>query len=142
MVLDDHGYKRAVELLLHLQFKGFEQAVASTARWINEVNMGDDWALPVVGEKIITTPQPIPSAPAAVNNLAGSMMRKRKSEDESAKENAAAPVNTLSAGLVRKKIKTDADDASSTTHGASTLPAEPKVNVLGAGLVRKKTKPT
>jgi regulator of Ty1 transposition protein 109 len=139
VVLDDNGYKRAVELLLHLQFEGIEQAIASTSRWINEVNMGENWALPVVGENI-TAPQSPPSAPGVVNNLGGLITRKRKSEDGFAKESATVPVNVLGGGLVRKKVKVAPDAASTGLERADTVVTEPKVNVLGTGLVRRKAK--
>ncbi|KAI3321829.1 hypothetical protein HD806DRAFT_502050 [Xylariaceae sp. AK1471] len=139
VVLDDNGYKRAVELLLHLQFKGLEQAIASTSRWINEVNMGENWALHVVGEKMVAS-QSVPSAVGVMNNLAGSIIRKRKNEDESTKENASISVNRLDGGLVRKKVKVDTDEASADVQRVNVMAAEPKVNVLGSGLVRKKTK--
>ncbi|KAI0966667.1 histone acetylation protein-domain-containing protein [Xylaria arbuscula] len=81
VVLDDNGYQRAVELLLHLEFKGLEQAIASTSRWTGEVNMGEDWALSVVGEKVVLTQPASEATLKTVNNLTGSIQRKRKSED-------------------------------------------------------------
>ncbi|KAI0100784.1 hypothetical protein GGR51DRAFT_531660 [Nemania sp. FL0031] len=140
VVLDDNGYKRAVELLLHLEFKSLDQAIASTSRWVSDVNMGESWALPVTGEKEIPN-QPASSAPPrTVNNLAGSIQRKRKSDDESPHENTSGPVNTLGRGLVRKKAKTDTDTGPVNVIGDSKIDPEPKVNMLGSGLVRKKAK--
>ncbi|KAI1305635.1 hypothetical protein F5Y03DRAFT_355401 [Xylaria venustula] len=140
VVLDDNGYQRAVELLLHLEFRGLEQAIASTSRWTGEVNMGDDWALPVVGEKVVLA-QPASDAPLkTVNNLTGSIQRKRKSEDESSKEQQSAPVNSLGGGLLRKKVKVDPTEGSAELQSANETGSGPKVNVLGSGLVKKKTK--
>ncbi len=138
VVLDDNGYKRAVELLLHLEFKCLEQAIASTSRWIGEVNMGEDWALPVVGEKAVLA-QSASNAPKTVNNLTGSIQRKRRSEDESSKENQSTQVNMLGEGLVRKKVKVENDEGSADVQSANS---GPKVNVLGSGLIRKKAKAT
>ncbi|KAI0392845.1 hypothetical protein F5Y17DRAFT_434907 [Xylariaceae sp. FL0594] len=120
VVVNDHEYTRAVELLLHLEFKGLEQAIASTSRWVSEVNMGENWALPIVGEAVASVPaQPssVPNGtiPGAVNNLQASIIRKRKTEDPTTvtegpvKETAAAApaVNMLGAGLVRKRAKVD-----------------------------------
>ncbi|KAI1178534.1 hypothetical protein F4777DRAFT_538027 [Nemania sp. FL0916] len=137
VVLDESGYKRAVELLLHLEFKGIEQAIASTSRWTSEVNMGEDWSMSVVGEKVIPA-QPGSSAPSrTVNDLAGSIQRKRKKDTDPSEENSSAPVNTLGGGLVRKKVKVDADGESA---DAVKINVEPKVNVLGSSMIRKKAK--
>ncbi|KAI1821577.1 hypothetical protein F4861DRAFT_518309 [Xylaria intraflava] len=141
VVLDENGYNRAVELLLHLEFKGLEQAIASTSRWVNEVNMGESWALPIVGEKLMPT-QPASSSPGLVNDLAGSVVTKRKNEDESVKDTSSSQANMLGAGLIRKKVKVDMDEKPADTQGANATAAGPIVNVLGSGLVRKKTKPT
>ncbi|KAI0525402.1 hypothetical protein F5B22DRAFT_589773 [Xylaria bambusicola] len=136
VVLDDSGYKRAVELLLHLEFKGLEQAIASTSRWTGEVNMGDGWALPVTGEKILAE-----SAPAlpikTMNNLTGLIQKKRKSEDEPS--NDIQPT-MLSKGLVRKKAKLDNNEGLINIQSANEVNAEPRVNILGSGLVKKKPK--
>ncbi|KAK8116944.1 uncharacterized protein PG998_005225 [Apiospora kogelbergensis] len=142
VVLDDSGYKRAVELLLHLEFGSVKQALASTARWINEVNVGESWSLDIVGRR------PNPMLPAAasgdgattgvVNNLSGMIKRKRAADGgaEDSCSGEALSVNTLGEGLVRKKPKT------SESHQPLPTPSSngEKVNVLGAGLVRKKQK--
>ncbi|KAJ2987073.1 hypothetical protein NUW58_g4704 [Xylaria curta] len=126
VVLDDNGYKRAVELLLHLEFKSLEQAIASTLRWTSEVNMSKSWALPIFGEKTIPD-QLAPTALRIVNNLTGSIQKKRKSDDESSQENASGPVNMLGKGLLRKKPKVDADEGSGGVHGATGISAEPNI---------------
>ncbi|KAI0403168.1 hypothetical protein F4802DRAFT_317158 [Xylaria palmicola] len=110
VILDENGYKRAVELLLHLEFKTLDQAIASTARWVSEVNMGDGWAIPVTGEKLIADqfPSAVPSRTA--NSLTGSVVRKRKSEEEASRGNQPAAVNVLGGGLLRKKVKVDTNE--------------------------------
>ncbi|GAP92962.1 putative H3 K56 histone acetylation protein KAT11 [Rosellinia necatrix] len=112
VVLDDNGYKRAVELLLHLEFKNLEQAISSTSRWVSEVNTGERWDSLVTGEKSITEPSTASAPLSTVNNLTGLVQRKRKTETKAEAE-AGAPtegapsplVNTLGGGLVRKRIK-------------------------------------
>lgn len=107
MVLDDNGYKRAVELLQNLEFKSLEQATASTSRWVDEVNMGENWALPLVGEKMVED-RLLPEASSSsgtVNNLSGSVQKKRKSEDRELEASGPASVNMLGGGLVRKRAK-------------------------------------
>ncbi|KAI1360305.1 hypothetical protein F5Y08DRAFT_52984 [Xylaria arbuscula] len=141
VVLDENGYNRAVELLLHLEFKGLEQAIASTSRWIGEVNMGDDWALSVTGEKIIADPTSEPAA-TTVNNLTGIIQKKRKSEDTLPEDNQTAPVQMLGQGLVRKRAKLDNEQGSTDISSANDTNVDPKVNVLASGLVRKKAKPS
>ncbi|KAI8630368.1 hypothetical protein F5Y19DRAFT_429809 [Xylariaceae sp. FL1651] len=139
VVFNDNDYKRAVELLLHLEFKSLGQAIASTSRWINEVNTGEDWGLHVIGEKVIRG-QSASSALGAVNNLSGSIVKKRPGDGDPSKENAPTPVNMLGSGLVRKRVKVDEDRIPTDTQSADGVVSEAKVNVLGAGLVRKKAK--
>ncbi|KAI1400865.1 histone acetylation protein-domain-containing protein [Hypoxylon fuscum] len=147
VVLNENGYKRAVELLLHLEFGTLEQAIASTARWTMEVNMGDNWALEIVGQRAAIAATTTTVADGAVNNLSGMIRRKRAADDHSADgtTSTAVPVTTLGGGLVRKKAKIDTDTAAdASTNGLDQSPttteSEPKVNVLGTGLVRKKSK--
>ncbi|KAK5631108.1 hypothetical protein RRF57_006823 [Xylaria bambusicola] len=128
VVLDDSGYKRAVELLLHLEFKSIEQAIASTSRWTGEVNMGDAWALPVIGEKILAESSSAPLI-KTVNNLAGSVQKKRKNEDKASNDIQPTSVQMLGAGLVRKKAKLDNNEGLADVQSANNTNAEPKVNV-------------
>lgn len=140
VVLDDSGYKRAVELLLHLEFGTLKQAITSSARWTNEVNGGQDWSLNIVGQRETPVHTAVEGGNKTVNDLSGMFKRKRPAADTAADTPAVvpaeAPVNNL-AGLVRKKAKVAVD-----TIPASSNDNEPKVNTLGAGLVRKKAKPT
>ncbi|KAI1745925.1 hypothetical protein F4680DRAFT_3952 [Xylaria scruposa] len=143
VVLDENGYKRAVELLLHLEFKSPEHAVASTSRWTSEVNMGENWASPVVGQKAMPDP-PTPGAPpGAVNNMSGSIQRKRQSDDASRpEETASTTTNVLGSSLLRKKVKVDTEGGSARVQAATETGSEPNVNVLGSVSVRKKPKPS
>ncbi|KAH8652308.1 histone acetylation protein-domain-containing protein [Xylariales sp. PMI_506] len=134
-ILDETGYKRSVELLLHLEFGTLEQAITSSTRWINEVNVGKDWGLEIVGQQEAPVPIATGSAGAgAINDLSG-MVKRKRSEAEPASD-APTTVNTLGAGLIRKKAKPNTDEAAASV----VLDVEPRVNTLAAGLVRKKPK--
>ncbi|KAK7959308.1 uncharacterized protein PG986_004162 [Apiospora aurea] len=142
VILDDSGYKRAVELLLHLEFGSVKQALASTARWINEVNVGERWSLDIVGRRSNPMLPEEASGDGAtggtVNNLSGMVKRKRTTDgDEASYPGETALVNTLGGGLVRKKPKTSDPQQSLPTPTPSN---GGQVNVLSAGLVRKKQK--
>lgn len=146
VILDESGYKRAVELLLHLEFGTLEQAIASTARWVNDVNMGQDWGLQVIGQLDSPAPQNAVSGNGtATNDLSGMVKRKRPVEAApealaaSLSEYSAPVVNNLCASLIRKKVKTTLVDTT-TTPPSSLKNEAPKVNNLGAGLIRKKPK--
>ncbi|ORY71440.1 histone acetylation protein-domain-containing protein [Pseudomassariella vexata] len=110
VILDESGYKRAVELLLHLEFGTLESAISSTARWINEVNVGSDWDQEIIGRRELPAPEPASSAfSGAVNDLSSMIKKKKRPATELAPDTSApsetATVNTLGAGLVRKKAK-------------------------------------
>lgn len=92
---------------------------------------GSKWGLEIVGlrEKPVQR-NTSSSDTGAVNNPSGLIQRKRLAEN--------VVVNTLGAGLVRKKAKTADDDDASTSRQQA---AQPQVNVLSGGLVRKKPKP-
>lgn len=154
-IVDESDYKRAVELLLRLDYSTLEKGVASTRRWVNEVGMGTRWGLEVTGKREVAAP-PTNGVAAAVNNLSGLVKRKRAADAADAssvpKPPAEEPVNglnVLGAGLVRKKRKDDTSgetpEGGHTTldqvsEASSAATETPKVNVLSAGLVRKKPK--
>lgn len=135
LIVDEHDYKRVVELLLQLDFETLEKACSATKRWISEAGMGAKWGHEVVGRRV----QTVTSA--------------------TADRGSAPPVNNLT-GLVRKKkpaaidsgaadVKTNGLEDPSTENGTPATPSDavnplvleaPKVNVLGAGLIRKKPK--
>ncbi|KXJ93442.1 histone acetylation protein-domain-containing protein [Microdochium bolleyi] len=136
VILDDDGYKRAVELLLHLEFKDITVATTSTTRWLKEVNVGTEWSLEVVGQRELPSGAPDASSDVpTINNLAGIVRKKRTAEGPSDGE----PVQTLDTSIVRKKPKTEG--AVEHAVGTAALGAG-QVNVLSTGLVRKKTKPS
>ncbi|RYP07741.1 hypothetical protein DL765_009033 [Monosporascus sp. GIB2] len=154
VVLDESGYNRAVELLLHLEFASLDSAIANTARWINEVNVGTEWGLKVVGTREPTAELTSRddgggsgSGAGGINNLSGMVRKKRPAEDSAAdndRPQAAPAVNTLGAGLVRKKAKltTTDEDSAPAPQQQGEAAAAVNVNVLDAGLVRKKAKPS
>ncbi|XXH00104.1 hypothetical protein Hte_006446 [Hypoxylon texense] len=148
VVLNDNHYKRAVELLLHLEFGTLEQAIASTARWTKDVNMGKNWALEVVGQRAAAPPPTTSANEGTANDLSSMVKRKRAVSEHasSATTSSTPPVNTLGGGLIRKKAKVDTSSTTSTSAdnpgqgGSSVAESKPKVNVLGGGLIRKKPK--
>ncbi|ETS76845.1 hypothetical protein PFICI_10719 [Pestalotiopsis fici W106-1] len=142
VILDESGYTRAVELLLHLEFGTLAHAISSSARWDREVNFGRDWSLTAIGKRELSLEQRTSGAGQAVNDIS-SMIKKKRPVDDAAFEESNAPrpesaaVNTLSAGLVRKKAKTTNDEPASLPPSMEST----KVNTLGSGLIRKKPKP-
>lgn len=113
VVLGESGYKRATELLLHLEFATLEHAVASTSRWTREVNVGQPWGLDMVGQR--QAPADSSAGIANSGNMAAidlsktDLIKRKRPIANVAPDCAAAKaseVNTLGAGLVRKKQKT------------------------------------
>ncbi|MBE3112327.1 MAG: hypothetical protein IMZ46_17770, partial [Acidobacteria bacterium] len=97
-LVDEKGYHRIIELLLHLDFARLELAAGSTRRWVGEVGMGSSWGVDVAGRREVVVEEK--GGAGAVNNLAGMVKRKRGEGDE-------VKVNVLGAGLVRKKPKAE-----------------------------------
>lgn len=132
LIVDEHDYKRVVELLLQLDFETLDKACSATKRWISEAGMGAKWGHEVVGRRVqtVTSATVGRGSAAPVNNLTG-LVRKKK---PAAVETGAADVKTngLEDPFTEKGTVGDA---------VNTLVLEaPKVNVLGAGLIRKKPK--
>ncbi|KAI2608709.1 histone acetylation protein-domain-containing protein [Hypoxylon fragiforme] len=145
VVLSDTNYKRAIELLLHLEFATLDKAVASTTRWTKQVDMGEDWSLEIIGKRETIPIRTLSSPSAVVNNLGAQVRRKRGPDDNLTSDTAASTpsVNTLGESLIRKKAKVDTNPTPEirTQEPGPTQPdakQEPTVNVLGGGLVRKK----
>ncbi|TDZ38227.1 Histone acetyltransferase [Colletotrichum spinosum] len=106
-IVDENGYKRCNELLLHLDFAKLEIATSSTRRWINEVGGGDAWCQEVIGKRE-SAPMSAPNGASAgeVNNLTGLIKRKRSESAVTEAPTAAdGHVNVLGTGLIRKKPK-------------------------------------
>lgn len=139
VVLDESGYTRAVELLLHLEFGTLPQATTSSARWIREVDFGRNWSLEIIGQCEPPTIKMTASTAGAVNDISSMIKKKRPAADAAsgASGEESPAVNTLGAGLVRKKAKITSDEPASLPNGDSA-----NVNTLGAGLIRKKPKPS
>jgi regulator of Ty1 transposition protein 109 len=111
LVFSDKDYKKATENLLSLQFKNLESAMVSTRSWVEEVRVlsgkmeSGSWGFVVLGGK--------EAGMAAVGKANGNgngggvntlmaVKKKRKAGDEG-KDIAENGVNTLGAGLVKKK---------------------------------------
>lgn len=124
-IVDESGYKRTVELLLHLDFATLDKATGSSRRWIAEAGMGSLWSVEVTGARELPSPSrkgQADQAPPHINNLSGLVKRKRSdttgSESQTGKDGQSEPqmlnpqgreehpvVNMLGSGLVRKKPK-------------------------------------
>jgi len=134
IVLNEKDYRRAIEVMLRLDFGSQELTAASTKRWIDEVGilagLNHGWGCSIVGKK---APTEIPSASDVKNVAASNILQLKRKATESGENNNGAP-NTLSTGLVRKKPKTE---EFSETNG---VPPRPGVNMLGGSLVKKKPK--
>jgi regulator of Ty1 transposition protein 109 len=126
-LVDEAGYKRIVELLLHLDFSTLEKAVGSSQRWLKEAGMGEGAEGVVVGRAVISDSTrangSVPSAAAgSVTNLTGLIRRKNVSRSSESDTTSRQP-----------------DSASTGLNGPQAEPsAMQQVNVLGANLVRKK----
>ncbi|KAK9780436.1 putative Histone acetylation protein-domain-containing protein [Seiridium cardinale] len=140
VVLDESGYTRAVELLLHLEFGTLEQAITSSTRWTKEVNFGKSWSLEIIGQCEPPIRPTVSSTGKAVNDLS-SMIKKKRPAPDAIPDRPEVPtaegaaVNTLGGSLIRKKAKTTTD-----TLAPPPISEAPKINTLGTGLVRKKPK--
>lgn len=115
MVLRQKDYQRAGSLLLRLDYANRDVATDSTAKWISDVAERAGlkaWGRHIVGEKTTSAKRdPITDAKPAMLNAGLIRKKKRPAEDmnggavETGIESEELGVNTLSAGLVRKKAK-------------------------------------
>ncbi|EKG18896.1 Histone H3-K56 acetyltransferase RTT109 [Macrophomina phaseolina MS6] len=154
-VINDKDYRRATELLLHSNFAAHDIAAVSTRKWVDEVAVlsgsvrGKRWGVEIVGRRKTEDGESAAlNGGGAVQEGVGQVntldVRKRKGGDgvaaaaqqqQGTEGNAA--VNVLSAGLVRKKPKTETAAAAPAVEAQS---ADAGVNVLAGNLVRKKPK--
>ncbi|KAJ4376854.1 hypothetical protein N0V85_008983 [Neurospora sp. IMI 360204] len=136
LIVDEHDYKRVVELLLQLDFETLDKAFSSTRRWISEAGMGAKWGHEVVGRWVqtVTSVAVGRGSAAPVNNLTG-LVRKKK---PAAVESGAADVKTN--GLEDPFTENGTATATPSDAVNPLVLEPPKVNVLGAGLIRKKPK--
>ncbi|KAK2623789.1 hypothetical protein QTJ16_006970 [Diplocarpon rosae] len=114
VVVEESDYKRATELLLHLDFANLDLATSSTSRWINEVrsgawgNTGDAWGQSVTGTKVLDA-RAAPHVSGVVTLNMGLVRKKGKDAPEeplaaaSAIVDTASKVNVLTSDMVRKK---------------------------------------
>ncbi|PHH70360.1 hypothetical protein CDD82_7180 [Ophiocordyceps australis] len=102
-IVDESGYRRILELLLHLDFATLDKAVGSTARWVGEASMGSSWGVDVTGTRDAVTEAAEQATP--VNNLSGLIKRKRVDGSQVQVQRDKPTVNILDAGIVRKKSK-------------------------------------
>lgn len=137
VILDDSGYKSAMECLLEQDFENEELAMTSTMAWIRKVASLADllwWGRPITGKRDISEITPKPSA---TNNLmdSGLIVRKRKKENQEAgNETTPDGVNPL----VEQGQEAQCPDKRQAEKPAET--STPGVNVLNASFIRKKKK--
>ena len=138
LVLNQKAYSRAHDILLRLDFANLDLARGSTATWIHEAgiigSMGDkDWGIEITGTR---------PAFSKSNLRNGSTKASEKFANADTNGNATGSpsslsnggINTLGAGLMRKKAK---QDESPSTAESKTGNA---VSLLNSGLIRKKAK--
>lgn len=99
-IVSEDGYKRSMDLMLHLDFATLDKGCGSTKRWISEVGQRSPWGFDVTGTVETPTLTVTEDNSTAVNNLSGLVKRKRA-------DTATAPAEpvTLNVGLIRKKPK-------------------------------------
>ncbi|XPT03713.1 hypothetical protein M3J09_012799 [Ascochyta lentis] len=128
------NYNRAHEVLIHSSFATRAATARSTQQFKKEVAvLGGvaNWGWTVVGKK--EAPVSTPSTASSATPVTVMGVRKKRKDGDAQAVGGGSGVQTLDAGLVRKKVKVE------------TAPAAPAdgangVQVLGAGLVRKKPK--
>jgi len=105
-----------MDLLLQSDFAGDEPAGESTRGWIqkaSELSGTAAFGRPVHGERVLAQPTGHEATPVPQVNVLNGIRKKRKAENpesggmvpEIGGSSSVAAVNTLSAGLVRKKPK-------------------------------------
>ncbi|KAI9672589.1 MAG: hypothetical protein M1831_000024 [Alyxoria varia] len=151
LVLPEKSYTRVHEILLRLDFSSVDSARGSTRKWIAEAAVtaglpqSKDWGVSVSGKysSVSNTPQAAGEKRKAEDELTnGASNGSREAVMNARKTPPAAGINTLGAGLVRKKAKTSDDSSNITVHKADPAPGNGPipVNVLGAGVIHKKSK--
>lgn len=113
-VLPQEEYKKAIDLLLSLDYENLTIARESSAKWtkhIAEKASLESWGQTVTGQSIAP-----PSMPAtdAINHTsvtlnAGLIRKKKRANADSSPEGEGSQINTLAANLVRKKAKPSVD---------------------------------
>ncbi|KAF1363615.1 hypothetical protein EJ07DRAFT_102748 [Lizonia empirigonia] len=129
------NYNRAHEILIHSSFATRAATARSTQQFKKEIAVlggVENWGWTVVGKKEAAVSTP--TAPPGVTPVAVMGVRKKRKDAEDSNSSKVNEVQTLDAGLVRKKVKLDPAPAVApdSTNG---------VQVLEAGLVREKPKP-
>lgn len=108
IVLSEKEYKRAIDLLLRLDFADQRVAESSTKRWIGEVAVIGGvrgWGQLIIGRK---ESHEGPNVTNNVNTLNNSMVRKKRKSKDAGGQDTVPSVNgasLLSTGLIRKKPK-------------------------------------
>ncbi len=119
VILRQKDYQRAGSLLLRLDYADQKVATDSTGKWISDVaeRAGlKTWGRQVAGNKTTSAKRdPITDAKPAMLHVGLIRKKKRPAEDmnggalEAEPESKEPGINTLSAGLLRKKVKVASD---------------------------------
>ncbi|RPB03474.1 DUF1714-domain-containing protein [Choiromyces venosus 120613-1] len=144
LTLDEKAYNKTVDSLLnHSDFGDLESAKRGSRKWIESVQPGvaekGDWGVDVVGLiKVAESTKEQENGTGGgggvvVNTLSAGLVRRKSSTP------SIAGVNVLSAGLVRKKSRV-AGEEEGKLPGVTEVQEKNGVNILSAGLLRKKPK--
>lgn len=129
------NYNRAHEVLIHSSFATRAATARSTQQFKKEVAvLGGvaNWGWTVIGKQEATASAP--NVGAGVTPVTVMDVRKKRKDGDAPAAGEANGVQTLDAGLVRKKVKIEPIPV-------PTADSAQGVQVLAAGLVRKKAKP-
>ena len=128
LILEDSQYKEAGDMLLQLDYGNQHAATESTMKWIREtakIANVEKWGTVIMGKKKPSIESTTTASTAAAPNVL-SMGLVRKKKRPIADDPPAAPdaINSLSANLVRKKIKSGGLDEVAQRNGADETTAK------------------
>ncbi|KAL9060907.1 MAG: hypothetical protein Q9162_000351 [Coniocarpon cinnabarinum] len=133
LVVSEKAYDRIHEILLRLDFAGYDTARDSTMKWVRETAIiagrkpHENWGVSIPGAADVTDPIP-PTATGKSDEMPNAHSPSEALNSQIETLTARAPaVNKLDHNFVRKKSKTVPDSAE-------------KVNILRSGMIRKKSK--
>lgn len=142
LVLTERDYKKALEILLRLDFANLDIAAKSSKIWADEVGVlagtkATNWGQEIIGKQEMTPSDERTPANSEVSKPVTMMVTKKKKIDQ-----GEAPVQPpQTAMMITKKRKQAENEEAAAAPSPATSQAGSGVNVLGAGLVRKKPRP-
>lgn len=134
LLLTERDYKKAMEILLRLDFANLDIAAKSSKIWVDEVGVlagtrAVNWGQEIIGKQEPPALKEQNPAASEIGKPVTMMITKKKKIDQA----EVAPQPQIAMTITKKRKQTEQEEAAappSTTAGG--------VNVLGAGLVRKK----